>query len=396
MQKLLLKIVLINFWVVLTGWSCLAQVNTDSLLMKEIDALQNQLVPDKRVAILEITLRKLPDASVVLTGETNLPEGKESILKLLAEKRVHFIDSMRVLPDASTGNKTWGLATLSVSNMRFRPGHAAEMVSQVLMGTPVKVLDKSGGWYRIQTPDTYIGWIDGSGIALKTGAEMEVWKQNKRLVYRQIAGYALATPQKNGQHVSDLVLGDIFEMISKTKGFIEVRFPDGRTAFVKGTDCKSFQQWAKEKPEVGEIIAVARQLLGAPYLWGGTSSKAVDCSGMVKTAYYSQGVILARDASQQARNGEHPDFKNINALQPGDLLFFGRNPQKVTHVGLYMGKGKYIHSSGLVRINSIDPNAPDFNLSNKKNMVESSRILNSLNTEGIALVKNHPWYVNNP
>ncbi len=130
--------------------------------------------------------------------------------------------------------------------------------------------------------------------------------------------------------------------------------------------------------------------MGSPYLWGGASSKAMDCSGFVKLVYYTQGIILARDASQQARYGEPVDFSNRNNLQPGDLLFFGSSAQQIKHMGIYLGNGNFIHSSGMVRINSIDPGDPKFVPA--RNTVAARRIINSLGTEGIVRVKDHPWY----
>ena len=127
-------------------------------------------------------------------------------------------------------------------------------------------------------------------------------------------------------------------------------------------------------------------------MWGGTSSKGVDCSGFVKIVYYSRGIILARDASQQARYGEPVDFSNRNNLQPGDLLFFGRSAQRITHVGIYQENGNFIHSSGKVHIGSIDPKAPNYVA--ERNNVAARRILNSLNTEGIVMVKDNEWYIN--
>ena len=94
------------------------------------------------------------------------------------------------------------------------------------------------------------------------------------------------------------------------------------------TDCISFDDWSNSEPDVQSILSDARQMMGSPYLWGGASSKATDCSGFVKLVYYTQGIILARDASQQARYGEPIDFSNRNNLQPGDLLFFGSSAQQ--------------------------------------------------------------------
>ena len=78
------------------------------------------------------------------------------------------------------------------------------------------------------------------------------------------------------------------------------------------------------------------------YLWGGTVAPNYDCSGLMQAAFKSVGVWLPRDAYQQEAFTQPV---NINELQLGDLIFFG-TPQKATHVGLYLGNGCYIHSSG--------------------------------------------------
>ena len=294
------------------------------------------------------------------------------------------------MPDSSIGDKTWALATLSVSNMRALPDDASELVSQALMGTPLKVLDKNNKWYRVQTPEKYIGWIDGSGLQLFTAKGMEDWRKSGRYLYNIISGYAYETPTIKGSIISDLILGDLFEVESEVTGFLKIKTPDGRTGYVRKTECVSFNDWNSSEPNVQPLLWIARRMMGSPYLWGGASSKAVDCSGFVKLVYYTQGIILERDASQQARYGEPIDFSDKNNLQPGDLLFFGNSPQRISHVGIYLGKGDFIHSSGRVHISSIIPGDPKY-VSERINRA-ACRILTSLNTEGIVRVKDHPWY----
>ncbi len=296
------------------------------------------------------------------------------------------------MPDSSLGDKTWGLATLSVSNMRARPDDASELVSQVLMGTPLKVSDKNNKWYRVETPENYFGWIDGSGLQLFTNEGMEAWRKSDRYLYKLISGYAYEAPSLKSKIISDLILGDLFEVESAAKGFYKIVTPDGRSGYVRKADCTSFDEWSSMKPNIQLLLASACQMMGSPYLWGGASSKAADCSGFVKLVYYSQGIILARDASQQARYGEPVDFSDINNLQPGDLLFFGSSPERISHVGLYLGKGDFIHSSGRVHISSIIPGDPKY-VSERINRA-ARRIVNSLNNEGIARIKDHPWYIN--
>jgi len=356
-----------------------------------LNSVTKKYAPDKRTALFNVSYIENSD-EVILKGATNLPEAKRMMLDSLSLLKIIYIDSVKVLPEKSMGEKTWAIATISVANIRSGPDHATELVSQVLLGTPVKVLEVTDGWCHIQTPDQYIGWVDEKGIALKTDAEMTIWKHSKRFVYNKIVGYAVSSYKKGAQHVSDLVLGDLFETVSVKRKYLHINFPDGRSAFVKKEDCLAYEDWIDQKPDVAAVLSIAKQMLGDPYIWGGTSSKAVDCSGFVKVAWLSQGVILARDASQQARYGERIDFSKLDNLKKGDLLFFGRTSDRITHVGMYLGKGLYIHASGLVRISSIDPNDPLYNLTERKSLVVATRILNSMNTEGIVSVKEHPWY----
>ncbi|MEO0837920.1 MAG: C40 family peptidase [Cyanobacteria bacterium J06641_2] len=112
---------------------------------------------------------------------------------------------------------------------------------------------------------------------------------------------------------------------------------------------KSFSE-AQIKTLIPEVIAFTHKAMQQPnyYLWGGTIGPNFDCSGLMQKAFASVGIRLPRDAYQQEAflkpicTVENFD---ANSLQEGDLIFFG-TPQKATHVGLYLGDGKYIHSSG--------------------------------------------------
>ena len=97
-----------------------------------------------------------------------------------------------------------------------------------------------------------------------------------------------------------------------------------------------------------EVVATARQALGKPYLYGGTGQgdAGFDCSGLIQYAYAQQGISLPRVSTAQATRGTAVD-RSLDALAPGDILTFAGQPggNKVNHVGLYLGDGRFIHSS---------------------------------------------------
>jgi len=220
------KIFLFILLLIFTGKIIQAQNQSFKSLAYEIQTIQKQLVPDKRTAILEISFPDTLNNIITVKGETNLPEAKNQILKLLASKGIQFVDSVRLFPGVSLGDKTWGLAALSVSNLRAKPDHESELVSQALMGTPLKILDYVDGWYRIQTPDMYIGWMDSGGLTRFTDSEMEQWKKSNRYVYHRIYGNILDLPGKKGRVISDIVLCDLFEVESEVKGYLKMNAMD--------------------------------------------------------------------------------------------------------------------------------------------------------------------------
>ncbi len=369
-----------------------AQTISYEALNKEIGTLKMKLVPDKRVALFTAELIDTLQKTPVLKGKTDLPEAKQQLIQLLADKGIPFIDSVVLLPDASLGEKIWALASLSVSTLRAEPDDASELVTQVMMGTPLKILEQHKSWFKVQAPEGYLGWLDGTGLQRLSIGEMNHWKQSKRFIYNEITGFVYDEPNKDAAVVSDLVLGDLFEAAGSRRGYLEIKLPDGRQGFVSRSSCRSYSDWVESVPDIENMLAFAFQMMGSPYLWGGSSVKALDCSGFTKVLYYSQAVILARDASQQARYGQVLDHQKTGDLQRGDLLFFGKSASRITHTGVYLGKGDFIHASGRVLISSIDPNNDKYLPS--RNYVAARRIVTAIGSEGIMQVKKHPWYNN--
>ena len=221
--------------------------------------------------------------------------------------------------------KTYGIINVSVSNLRVDPDFSSEMMTQGLMGMPVRVLQRDG-WYRIQTPDNYIAWVHRVGIHPVTKEELHVWNRAEKIVVTSHYGFVYSEPNQSSQTVSDVVAGNRLKWEGTKGAFYKVAYPDGRTGYISKSISMPEKKWrAALKQDAASIIRTAHTLMGVPYLWAGTSSKGIDCSGFMRTILFIHDIIIPRDASQQAYVGEHidiaPDFSN---LQPGDLIFFGR------------------------------------------------------------------------
>ncbi|MFN3695516.1 MAG: C40 family peptidase, partial [Ignavibacterium sp.] len=181
--------------------------------------------------------------------------------------------------------------------------------------------------------------------------------------------------------------------------FYFVEFPDKRTAYVQKSESEKFDKWYSSLNPSGEsILNTAYRFMGVPYLWGGTSSKGMDCSGFTKTVYFLNGIILPRDASQQVHTGELVDVKNgWENLEAGDLLFFGskangERKERITHVAIYIGDGDFIHAAGRVRINSFNKAKPYYSEYRDNAFIRAKRILISVGKNGIEKIMDNEFY----
>ncbi|MCF4100606.1 C40 family peptidase [Gillisia sp. M10.2A] len=352
-----------------------------------ISEVKDEYAPDKRVALFDVEAIA-HDEVYTLKGESNIPEAVNALKEKLESKSIKFTDSIQLLPAGLEG-KNQGVIKISVANLRGNPTHSAELVTQATLGTPVNVLKKQDGWFLIQTPDGYIAWVDYGGIQNFSEEEFAEWKSAEKLIYLNPFGGSYESTSKDAQLVSDLVAGDILELVSDQIGFYEVKYPDGKKAYVAKADAFPYKKWVASLKESGEdLVKTSKQLMGLPYLWGGTSPKGVDCSGFTKTVYFLNGMVIPRDASQQIHTGTEVDStKNFENLVAGDLLFFGRpatdsTSERVIHVGMWIGDNKFIHSMGNVHISTMDTTAADFDEYNYNRYLRSKRVLNT-NDKGL-------------
>jgi len=363
-----------------------------------IESARKKYVPDTRIEVFAIKAYRQKD-TLILKGETT---NRAAYNEVISEAKRGFLevkDSIRLLPDKKLGEETWGIIYNSPGTIYRNPKHSAEIVSQALLGTPVSVLEKKSGWRRIQTPDRYIGWINGS-VEPMTKAALQSYRQQPKIIVTSLSAFSYEHPDRGSQTISTLGAGDMLIKKEEKGMFYRISYPDGREAFVSKNDAQPFEIWKKSRILTGdEIVKTAKRFMGIPYLWGGTSSKGLDCSGFTKLVYFLHGIILARDASQQVLSGKLIDDKrNFDNAQSGDLVFFGtkatdENPKEsVVHVGIYIGNKRFIHASDYIQIGSFDSADPFYDEYNTGRYLRTKRILDEINTPGIEEIDKNVFY----
>lgn len=232
---------------------------------------------------------------------------------------------------------TYGIVDIPLIPCRSEPSDKAEMVTQLLFGEIYTVLEIEKNWVLIENyADHYTCWI--SRKQWSEISDDEFRKRTETAQKRCGDALGMVTDQKNRRfyipcssilpHYAD----GTFELGGKRYEY------DARIA----------------RHDDGSRVRHAMRLLHAPYLWGGKSAMGIDCSGFTQVVFACAGISIPRDAHQQAERGDSVDFTDL--AEPGDLAFFDNAEGHITHVGIITEKGKIIHASGSVRIDTLDHN----------------------------------------
>ncbi|KAA3636833.1 MAG: SH3 domain-containing protein, partial [Bacteroidetes bacterium] len=154
-----------------------------------LEDVNQDFAPDKRVALFDVRAIK-KGGKYLLEGTSNLPEAVEALVAKCEDAGFKVENRVEMYPDETLEGKLYGVVNLSVCNIRSHPAHSAELSTQATLGTPLKVLTKQKGWYLIQTPDGYLGWLDSGGFAQMTEEEMNDWQSAKKVVFLPQYGFA--------------------------------------------------------------------------------------------------------------------------------------------------------------------------------------------------------------
>jgi cell wall-associated NlpC family hydrolase len=346
-----------------------------------LERIREQYAPDPHLAVFDVGIESR-GTELRIAGEVSEAKAKTAILREFGNGRWKIRDEIKLLPDPALGDQTWGVVSLSVANGREKPDHKAEMGTQGLMGQTVRILKLNRRWLYVQTADRYLSWMESGAVTRCTAEQAETWNSSSRLIVTNYEECVREQPRAEAQPVSDLVMGNLVKQLGQENGWIHVELPDGRRGFLAKSAAEDYEAWKRSRqPTAEHIERTARLLLGRPYLWGGNSSKAADCSGFCKLVFFLNGIDLNRNASEQALQGEEVAIdQDFSKPRKGDLLFFGwrgrgADSAWVTHVAIYLGDKRFIQSSERVRISSLDPKSPDFDSFHTRSLVFARRIL---------------------
>lgn len=219
----------------------------------------------------------------------------------------------------------FGYCMVSAAPLRADKKDQSEIVSQLLFGEIVSIIELDAPWMKITTfTDNYSGYVDHKHIRRLTEKEMKRWMDG--LSYSSSISRKLLTPWG-----TQLIYRGSF-------------VPEGLDKFNIGNDSFEWMELVETLPN--SPVEMAEQYINTPYLWGGKSPFGIDCSGLTQVVYRFYGFNLPRDASEQV---EHGNEVHIDEIQEGDLAYFNNNSGRITHVGILDGKGDIIHASGHVR-----------------------------------------------
>ena len=310
-----------------------------------------------------------------LKGVTTEPEALAALRRSCGEA---CAAGVRLLPDAGRlGGRTWALVSAPVATFHNAPAYTGAIETQAVLGTPLRLLDRSGNWFLAQSPEGCIEWVNGSQVKRLTEQELADWNARERVIVT--APELPLTEEGTGAPLGLATGGSVLALESELPGgMLRIRMPEGGAALLPREGTAPLLSWSRGKEALSrqnpgafreEIARTALSLLGRSYLWAGASTLAMDCSGFTQTVWRMNGLIIPRNSRQQAYVAPKLPGEASAPYPAGELLFFGSrgDPGKaprVGHVGIALGNSRFIHALGRVRTASLSPGSPEYDAYN--------------------------------
>ncbi len=343
-----------------------------------VESMKKEMKLDPREIVFDVSLKE-DSEKLVLEGKISDKNVMEKFLSLVESKIPSAEVRIELLPSMSFGTKIYGIVAVPVLNLGEAPWRdvGKYVVTQARMGEILRLLETKDGWYLVQMEDRYLGWVDGKKIWICDEKQLKQYVSNEFALVVAKMTPALVSPDGDAAFDKNLVQGTVLPVLDRQDDWSKLLIPGGLEVYVKSKDLRFFpsrEDVFSEKRDAQYIIEIAKQYLGLPYLWGGTTAYGFDCSGFTQFCFKMAGYFLRRDADMQFEQGIAVTERKY--LKPGDLVFFQTYKPGPSHIGIYIGNMKYIHSGNSgVAINSFDPSAPDYSQTLDLKYIGARRIL---------------------
>ena len=236
------------------------------------------------------------------------------------------------------------VVTRSVADLHAKTSRRSERVTQVVLGTPLMVAKERRTWLRVTTPDAYRGWIEVAATRRLKFREPRYAFKGRIAVVKSNVAVIYLEPSREARESITVTVDTRLELVSEQTHRCRVRLPGLSYGWIRREDVSirpaGFNYAVTNRQRTAES---GKRFLGVPYLWGGTTPLGFDCSGFVQLVYKMNGVSIPRDADMQFMIGTPIDTLDVAAA---DLVFFSNGSSGITHVGIYLANGEFLHSSG--------------------------------------------------
>ena len=229
--------------------------------------------------------------------------------------------------------------------------------TQALYGTRVDILSQQDGWYEVAvegqpTPKNsfgYPGWVPAAQVSLDSSYG-QLLSNKPFAAVDKVATAPLYRDALMTETYLEISYDTRLPVIDHFGGLIQVAVPGGGSAYLSARHATVYDSVSSIPYPTGkDLVNAGKLFLGRPYLWGGSSAFAFDCSGFTHTLYDARGITIARDSDAQADFTGHGTQIAQSELEPGDLIFYASNltnPSSIYHVAMYAGNAEMLEAYG--------------------------------------------------